>query len=144
VHAGSNGFGYRYAVLAAPDAHRWSGLLEYFNTFGGNPVCAAAGLAVMEIIEEEGLQEHALKVGDHLTTSLTALMDDYEVIGAVRGSGLFIGIEFVSDRTTKEPGSAETSYIVSSLKDDANILTSIDGPHDNVLVMKPPQQQQQW
>ena len=112
--------------------------LEYFNTFGGNPVCAAAGLAVMEIIEEEGLQEHALKVGDHLTTSLTALMEDYEVIGAVRGSGLFIGIEFVSDRTTKEPGSAETSYIVSSLKDDANILTSIDGPHDNVLVMKPP------
>lgn len=61
--------------------------LEYFNTFGGNPVCAAAGLAVMEIIEEEDLQEHALKVGDHLIASLTALMEKYPVIGAVRGSG---------------------------------------------------------
>jgi 4-aminobutyrate aminotransferase-like enzyme len=63
----------------------------------GNPVCAAAGLAVMEIIEEEGLQAHALTVGNHLKQRLSELQQDYPVIGAVRGAGLFIGIEFVAD-----------------------------------------------
>ena len=74
--------------------------LEYFNTFGGNPVCAAAGLAVMEIIEEEGLQAHALSVGNYLLSKLEGLMEAHEVIGAVRGSGLFIGIEFVAERSS--------------------------------------------
>ena len=114
---------------------------EYFNTFGGNPVCAAAGLAVLEVIESEGLRGHAAATGEWLRAALRSLAESDpagKLIGDVRGSGLFIGIEFVRDQGTLEPASAETSLLCSRLKDAHRILTSIDGPHDNVLVIKPP------
>lgn len=112
--------------------------LEYFNTFGGNPVCCAAGLAVLDIIREEKLQAHAAEVGGVLRRRLAELAQRHRWIGDVRGQGLFIGIEFVRDRDTLEPATAETSDICSRMKDEHKILMSIDGPHDNVLVMKPP------
>ena len=129
--------------------------LEYFNTFGGNPVACAAGLATMEVVEEEGLQEHAKEVGEYIRRRVAELGETLEqqsrqsrqpqqpqrsrcVIGDVRGSGLFIGIEFVRDRVSLEAATAETSMVCSRLKDEHMILTSIDGPHDNVLVLKPP------
>jgi 4-aminobutyrate aminotransferase-like enzyme len=112
--------------------------VEYFNTFGGNPVCCAAGLAVLDVLESENLQEHALHVGTYLECLFLVLKERIALIGDVRGCGLFIGIELIRDTKTLEPATAETSFICTQLKEKFQILTSIDGPHDNVLVVKPP------
>ena len=112
--------------------------VEYFNTFAGNPVCAAAGLAVLNELERLDLPQHATMVGNHLMQKFRALMDTIAWIGDVRGAGLFIGVELVKDRTTQTPATEETSFICSILKSKYHILTSIDGPGDNVLVIKPP------
>jgi len=112
--------------------------VEYFNTFAGNPVCAAAGLAVLDELEVRGLQHNALEVGTYLQNKFRSLMTTIDLIGDVRGSGFFIGIEMVNDRQNQTPAYAETSYICSILKSKYHILTSIDGPADNVLVIKPP------
>eukprot|EP00967_Tisochrysis_lutea_P078834 scaffold107498_cov33-Tisochrysis_lutea.AAC.2 len=113
---------------------------EYFNTFGGNPVCAAAGLAVLDTIEREGLRERAQIVGDFLMAALRTLAQERagRLIGDVRGLGLFIGIDFVRDREHRNPATAEVSLLCSRLKERHRILTSIDGPHNNVIVIKPP------
>eukprot|EP00937_MAST-01D_sp_MAST-1D-sp2_P005057 g5057.t1 len=114
--------------------------LEYFNTFGGNPVCCAAGLAVLQVIEDEGLQAAAARTGRRLRAGFEALarQPHGRLVGQVRGCGLFVGVELVRDRGTREPASAETSAVCSRMKDEHRILMSIDGPHDSVLVMKPP------
>ena len=112
--------------------------VEYFNTFGGNPVCAAAGLAVLDVIEKEQLQQHALEVGTYLKDEFTKLQQRTGHIGDVRGSGLFIGVEIVQSRDSLLPAAAVTSWLCSILKTKYRILTSIDGPHNNVLVVKPP------
>jgi 4-aminobutyrate aminotransferase-like enzyme len=112
--------------------------VEYFNTFGGNPVSASAGLAVLDVIEKEALQENALRVGTYLKGKLLDLKNDISWIGDVRGSGLFLGLELVRDRSTLEPATAETSWLCSILKTKYHILTSIDGFHNNVIVIKPP------
>lgn len=124
--------------------------VEYFNTFGGNPVSAAAGLAVLEVLEKEELQKHALHVGEYLRNSFEKLskQKEFGIIGDCRGSGLFLGVELVSheidvddegrETTVKKPASKETSFICTVLKEKYHVLTSIDGPHENVLVIKPP------
>ncbi len=112
--------------------------VEYFNTFGGNPVCTAAGLAVLDVLENESLREHADDVGRYLMSEFRKLKKQAGMlIGDVRGSGLFVGIELVRDGAL-EPATIETSFICTRLKEVNHILTSIDGPHDNVLVVKPP------
>ena len=112
--------------------------IEYFNTFAGNPVCTAAGLAVLSVLEKENLQQNALEVGEYLKSKFQALQQRLHLIGDIRGSGLFLGIELVRDHQTLEPATKETSFICSTLKSKYHILTSIDGPYDNVLVVKPP------
>ena len=112
--------------------------VEYFNTFGGSPVCAAAGNAVLDVLEANMLQQHAIDVGDHLKSLFLQLKDRLDIIGDVRGSGLFIGIELVRNHSTLEPATEETSVICTKLKENFHILTSIDGAYDNVLVVKPP------
>jgi 4-aminobutyrate aminotransferase-like enzyme len=111
--------------------------MEYFNTFGGNPVSCAVGTAVLDVIESEGLQENAARVGARLLAGLRGLMARYPLIGDVRGLGLFIGVELVRDRETLEPADSEAAAIVERMK-DAGILLSIDGPLHNVLKLKPP------
>jgi 4-aminobutyrate aminotransferase-like enzyme len=111
--------------------------MEYFNTFGGNPVSCAVGSAVLDVIEKEDLQENALRVGDHLMQGLRGLMDRHALIGDVRGLGLFIGVEFVRDRKTLEPAAEEARYIIERMKEEG-ILLSIDGLLHNVLKLKPP------
>jgi 4-aminobutyrate aminotransferase-like enzyme/Ser/Thr protein kinase RdoA (MazF antagonist) len=111
--------------------------MEYFSTFGGNPVSCTVGLEVLKIITEENLQKNALNVGNYLKTRLTTLMNEYSVIGDVRGLGLFLGIELVLDRTTLDPAPNIASYIVERMK-DKGVLLSIDGPLHNVIKIKPP------
>jgi len=112
--------------------------VEYFNTFGGNPVCSAAGLAMLDTMEAQSLQQNAVHVGGYVQDRFRELKKDLSIIGDVRGSGLFVGIELVRDRETLEPATAETSYLCTILKEKYAVLTSIDGPHNNVLVVKPP------
>lgn len=109
--------------------------MEYFNTFGGNPVSCAIASEVLKTVKKENLQKHALEVGEFLKTELKLLANDFRIIGDVRGQGLFLGIEFV-DRE-KKPLAAKTKYIANRMKDHG-ILMSIDGPDNNVLKIKPP------
>ncbi len=111
--------------------------MEYFNTFGGNPVSCAVGLEVLNVIEEEDLQSNALNVGNYLREGLKDLQARHNIIGDVRGLGLFIGIELVKDRNTLEPAENEAVYIIEQMK-EKGILLSIDGPLHNVLKIKPP------
>ena len=133
-----NGMPLAAVVTTAEVADAFHNGLEYFNTFGGNPVACAAGIAVLETIEAEGLQAHALDVGCYVRDGLRAMQADFPIIGEVRGAGLFIGIDFVADPETRKPATGATSVIVTQLKEQHHILTSIDAPHDNVMVMKPP------
>ena len=124
------------AVVTTPEiAASFDNGMEYFNTFGGNPVSCAAGLAVLDVIREEGLQENARVTGEYLMAGLRHLADT--LIGDVRGQGLFIGIELVRDRQTREPAPAEATALVNRMK-DRGILLSTDGPHHNVIKIKPP------
>jgi ethanolamine-phosphate phospho-lyase len=126
------------AVITKPEiAASFNNGMEYFNTFGGNPVSCAIGLAVLDVIAEEGLQEHARRVGIHLMEGLRALMESHALIGDVRGLGLFVGIELVLDRQTLEPAPEQAAYIANRMR-DRGILLSTDGPFHNVLKIKPP------
>lgn len=119
-------------VLAA-----FSDSLPYFNTFGGNPVAMAAAEAVLTVIEDEQLQAHALEVGAELLQELGDLQDLHASVGDVRGAGLFIGFELVSDRGSKAPDRELALDVVEHLRDHG-VLTSVAGPHGNVLKLRPP------
>ena len=126
------------AVVTTPEiAASFDNGMEWFSTFGGNPVSCAVGLAVLDVIEEEGLQENALEVGAYLLEALRGLMREHPLIGDVRGAGLFIGIELVRDKETLEPAAAETAYLVNRLR-EYGVLTGTDGIYHNVLKIKPP------
>src|SRR6201998_679354 len=100
------------AVVTTPEiAASFGNGMEFFSTFGGNPVACAAGLAVLDVLEEEKLQERALHVGAHLIKGLRALQTRHRVTGDVRGSGLFLGIDLVLDRETREPAPLQASYV---------------------------------
>ncbi|XP_051983366.1 ethanolamine-phosphate phospho-lyase-like [Xyrauchen texanus] len=111
--------------------------MEYFNTFGGNPVSCAIGLAVLDVIEKEDLQGNALRVGGYLTQLLDNLKERHPLVGDVRGHGLFVGVELVRDRQKRTPATAEAQDVIYRLKEQ-RILLSADGPHRNVLKFKPP------
>jgi len=111
--------------------------MEYFNTFGGNPVSCAMGKAVLDVIEEEDLQAHAAVSGLHLKTQLSSLSERYPIIGDVRGYGLFLGVELVEDRCSLVPAAAQASYVVERMREEG-ILLSTDGPWHNVIKIKPP------
>ncbi|XP_065137258.1 5-phosphohydroxy-L-lysine phospho-lyase [Paramisgurnus dabryanus] len=111
--------------------------VEYFNTFGGNPVSCAIGLAVLDVIEKEDLRGNALRVGGHLKHLLSQLQTKYSIIGDVRGVGLFIGMELVKDRCSRKPATEETAQLVRRLKEE-RIVMSTDGPWDSVIKFKPP------
>lgn len=126
------------AVVTTPAiADAFANGMEYFNTFGGNPVSCAVGLAVLDVIEQEGLQAHALRVGNRLMDGLRELMPHYPLIGDVRGLGLFVGVELVLDRQQKTPAGEHASYVANRMRDHG-ILISTDGPDHNVLKLKPP------
>jgi 4-aminobutyrate aminotransferase-like enzyme len=126
------------AVVTTPEiAEAFDSGMEFFSTFGGNPVSCAVGLAVLDVIESEGLQEHAHRVGDHLLSGFHRLADSHEVIGHVRGQGLFLGVELIADRMTREPDAEITASAIEHAR-DVGVLLSSDGPDHNVLKIKPP------
>uniref|UniRef100_A0A452R5C3 Ethanolamine-phosphate phospho-lyase n=1 Tax=Ursus americanus TaxID=9643 RepID=A0A452R5C3_URSAM len=111
--------------------------MEYFNTYGGNPVSSAVGLAVLNIIENEDLQGNATRVGDYLTELLNKQKAKHTLIGDIRGVGLFIGIDLVKDRQKRTPATEEAQHVIYKMK-EKRVLLSADGPHRNVLKIKPP------
>jgi len=126
------------AVITSPEiAASFANGMEYFNTFGGNPVSCVTGLAVLDVIRDEELQQNALGVGDFLKRELRLLQDRHRLLGDVRGLGLFLGIELVRDRDTLEPARREATQIVERMK-ERGILLSTDGPFHNVIKIKPP------
>lgn len=110
---------------------------RHFNTFGGNPVSCAAGMAVLQIIEEEGLLENALAVGNYLRAGLRSLATEFPLIADVRGAGLFVGCELASDPETREPATNEASLLVNELR-RRKVLISRAGPCGNTLKIRPP------
>lgn len=126
------------AVITTPlIADAFNNGMEYFSTFGGNPVSCAIGLEVLSVVQEENLQEHALRVGNYLIRKLCPLIDRYPIVGDVRGSGLFLGVELVRDRGTLEPAAEEASFISNRMREHG-ILAGTDGPYHNVLKIRPP------
>lgn len=110
---------------------------RYFNTFGGNPVAMAAANAVLEVIKDEGLQENARTTGQYLRERLIELARKFEVVGPVRGAGLFIGVELVTAQTTQAPATWLAGWLVNELR-RRRVLISASGPHANVLKIRPP------
>lgn len=132
-----NGHPLGAVVVTNEIADAFNNGMEYFNTFGGNPVSMATGMAVLDVIQEEEMQQHALEVGNYLMYGLKKLMNKYPIISDVRGHGLFIGAEMVKDRITREPAIPEIDEIVERMK-EKGFLLSTDGPLHNVLKIKPP------
>lgn len=109
--------------------------MEFFSTFGGNNVSCAIGMAVLDVVQEEGLQQHALRTGERLLQGLRELQQRHPLIVDVRGSGLHLGVELLRD--SREPAKAEANRIVNHMR-DRGILIGTDGPHHNVLKIRPP------
>ncbi len=132
-----NGHPMGAVVTTRAIAESFANGMEFFSTFGGNPVSCAVGLAVLDVIRDEGLQAHALDVGTRFQDLLRGLMSRHEIVGDVRGMGLFIGVELVRNRKTLEPAAQEADDLINRLR-QRGILVSTDGPHHNVLKIKPP------
>src|SRR3984893_6637811 len=132
-----NGFPLAAVITTREIARSFDNGMEFFSTFGGNPVACAAGLAVLEVVEEENLQGCALRVGNYLKESLVSLQAQYPIIGDVRGSGLFLGVDLVLDQVTRSAATAQAAYVVNRLR-ECGILTGTDGPFNNVIKLRPP------
>jgi 4-aminobutyrate aminotransferase-like enzyme len=132
-----NAFPLAAVITTEEIANSFNNGMEFFSTFGGNPVACAAGLAVLDVLEEEHLQKNALRVGTHLINGMKGLQERHALIGDVRGSGLFLGTDLVLDRETREPAPLQASYVVNRLR-ECGLLTGTDGPHHNVIKLRPP------
>ncbi len=130
-----NGHPLAAVVCTQEVAEKFANGMEYFNTFGGNPVSCAIGAEVLRTVKREKLQENALEVGEFLKYEFKKLSEKFPIIGDVRGQGLFLGVELVDKNLN--PLKAQTDYLVNRIK-DYGILMSSDGPDNNVLKIKPP------
>ena len=126
------------AVVARREiAESFANGMEYFSTFGGNQVSCAIGLAVLDVVRDEGLQAHGLRVGERMLAQMRPFTDRYSLVGDVRGSGLFLGVELVRDRHTLQPADREASEVVNRMREEG-ILIGTDGPLHNVVKIRPP------
>jgi len=131
-----NGHPIAGVVTRADIMHEFRTAFRYFNTFGGNPVSCAAAMAVMDVIEDEGLMAQADDVGAYSKSMMQDLASKHEIIGDVRGKGLFFGAEFVTDRTTKAPATDYILRVIEELKNRGILLNKI-GVHYNTLKIRP-------
>lgn len=132
-----NGYPLAAVVTSKEISDKFANGMEFFSTFGGNTVACAAGLAVLDVVEKENTQAHCKDVGDYLKTQLNKRIGTHPLIGDIRGLGLFLGIEMVSDRQDKTPATAAASHVKNRLREHG-ILIGSDGPFDNVLKIRPP------
>lgn len=132
-----NGHPMAAVVTTEAVAHSFENGMEFFSSFGGNPVSCAIGMAVLDVMEAEELQRHAYETGIYLKARIRDLQGRFDAIGDVRGSGLFLGAELVLDRASKAPNTALAKHIKNTMKEHF-ILVGTDGPADNVLKIKPP------
>ena len=132
-----NGHPIGAVVVRRELAERFAAHTHFFSTTGGNPVSCAAGLAVLEVIERERLRENAARVGAELRSGIEALAQRHPLIGDVRGSGLFLGVELVRERATREPAEPETRTVLNALRRDG-VLVGREGRYGNVLKIRPP------
>jgi 4-aminobutyrate aminotransferase-like enzyme len=132
-----NGYPLGAVVTTREILERFGAETDFFSTFGGNPVGCAAGMAVLDVIEREGLMERARLTGDYLRERLLGLMNRHTWIGDVRGMGLLVGVELVRDRQNLEPAEPETERVLNHMRDNL-VLVGREGPHGNVLKIRPP------
>jgi 4-aminobutyrate aminotransferase-like enzyme len=132
-----NGHPIGAVVTTAEIASSFANGMEFFSTFGGNTVSCVIGTAVLDVLRDEGLQAHASRVGSRLIGKLRPLVGAHPLVGDVRGSGLFVGVELVRDRETLEPATREASDVANRLR-ERGILIGTDGPFHNVLKVRPP------
>ncbi|MCP3928816.1 MAG: aminotransferase class III-fold pyridoxal phosphate-dependent enzyme [Bacteroidetes bacterium] len=132
-----NGHPLAAVVTTRKIADAFANGMEYFNTFGGNPVSCAIGREVLKVIKDEGLQQHAKEVGAYLTNGLNELQSHFPIIADVRGPGLFLGFELVKEMDTLKPATQQATYLKNRMQEHS-ILMSTDGPFENVLKIKPP------
>jgi 4-aminobutyrate aminotransferase-like enzyme len=126
------------AVVTTPEiARSFDNGMEFFSTFGGNTVSCAVGLAVLDVLAAEDLQAHARAVGDHLLARLRELQQRHAVIGDVRGAGLFLGVELVTDRETRSPATQAASATINRMR-ELGVLMGTEGAHHSVLKIRPP------
>jgi 4-aminobutyrate aminotransferase-like enzyme len=132
-----NGYPLGAVVTTAAIAAAFDNGMEFFSTFGGSTVSCAVGLAVLDEVLEKDLQGHAVRVGAHWFAGLRALAHDHRIVGDVRGSGLFAGLELIKDHMTLGPAAAEAAYVVNRMREEG-VLIGTDGPLHNVLKIRPP------
>ncbi|MGH7615813.1 MAG: aminotransferase class III-fold pyridoxal phosphate-dependent enzyme, partial [Gemmatimonadaceae bacterium] len=132
-----NGHPIGAVATTKPIAQAFDNGMEYFSTFGGNTVSCAVGLAVIDVVLDAGLREHAKQVGDRMLSRLRPWVHRYPVVGDVRGSGLFLGVELVRDRESLEPATEEASFVVNRMR-ERGVLAGTDGPYHNVVKIRPP------
>ncbi len=132
-----NGFPLAAVVTTPEISAAFANGMEYFNTYGGNPVACAVGLAVLDVMRDENLQDNAARTGARLKAGLERLKMKYPRIGDVRGLGLFLGVELVLDREARTPAPRQAAYVAERMREEG-ILISTDGPDRNVLKIKPP------
>lgn len=132
-----NGFPLAAVVTTPEIAAAFANGMEFFSTFGGNPVGCAAGLAVLDVLREERLQQNAQQVGSVWRKELSDLQSRFPLIGDVRGAGLFLGIDLVTDPFRRTPATRQADYVTNRLREQG-ILAGIDGPHHNVIKLRPP------
>ncbi len=132
-----NGHPMGAVVTSAEIARSFDNGIEFFSTFGGSTLSCRVGTEVLRIVRDEGLRENARMVGNHLLASLRELQSRHACIGDVRGIGLFVGVDLVTDRASRAPATALASYVVNRLREE-RILIGTEGPADNVLKIRPP------
>ena len=133
----ANGIPLGVVVTTSEIRERFGEEVDFFSTFGGNPVACAAAHAVLDVIEQEGLRENAQHTGDYIRTELSQLAEQCPVIGDVRGQGLFCGVEIVRDKASKEPA-ADTADMIRNRLRENRVLVGRDGRAGNIIKVRPP------
>jgi len=132
-----NGYPLAGVITTAALVEEFGAWGMYFNTFAGNPVASAVGMAVLDVLEEEQLLDNACSTGAHIAAGLRELQTRHDIIGDVRDQGLFFAVEMVRDRDSKTPATEACGRLVESMR-QRGVLISRIGRHDHVLKMRPP------
>ncbi|MFN7943409.1 MAG: aminotransferase class III-fold pyridoxal phosphate-dependent enzyme [Thermoanaerobaculia bacterium] len=133
----ANGYPMGAVVTTRAIAESFDNGMEFFSTFGGSTAACVAGRTTLQVTLDEDLQRNALVVGDRLLSGLKSLMGELEIVGDVRGAGLFLGVELVRDRDTLEPAADEATFVVDRMR-QRGVLVGTDGPYHNVIKIRGP------